>query len=101
MAHMMASYNTAKEILRRAYPAAIFRPQAGTDWQGEFPISDAVAEYFRDFGPVDVTIDGYGNPYFLPSLSHLWTFQAGYRYHPETHERFAEWEYDWLVIADE
>jgi len=97
----MASYHTAKQILRRAYPDAIFDSQSLTDWQGEFPLPDAVAEYFREFGPVDVTIDGYGNPYFLPSLSQLWAFQAGYRYHPQTLERFTEWDDDWLVIADE
>jgi hypothetical protein len=97
----MSSYDTAREILRRAYPAVAFRSQPPADWQGEFLLPDAIAEYFRDLGPVDVTIDGYGNPYFLPSLSQLWTFQAGYRYHPETHARFPEWDDDWLVIADE
>ena len=64
----MASYDTAKEILRRAYPDERLREQARTDWDGEFPLPDAVAEYFSEFGPVDVTIDGYGNSYFLPSL---------------------------------
>jgi hypothetical protein len=97
----MASYDAAKEILARALPSAAFRSQPHTDWQGEFPLPEAVAEYFRELGPVDVTINAYGNPYFLPCLSQLWTFQAGYRYHPDTHERFAEWNDDWLVIADE
>jgi hypothetical protein len=97
----MGSYDTANEILDRVYPTSVFRPQECTNWQGEFPLPDAVVEYFREFGPVDVTIDGYGNHYFLPSLSQLWSFQAGYRYHPETPERFTGWDDDWLVIADQ
>jgi hypothetical protein len=97
----MASYDIAREILRRADPKAVFRPQARTDWLGEFPLPDAVAEYFSEFGPVDVTITAYGNPYFLPSLSQLWKIQSGYRYHPKTHERFIDWDDDWLMIAEE
>jgi len=97
----MGSYDTAKEIFRRAFPDDVFRPQAMTEWKGEFPLPDAVAEYFKELGPVDIEISGYGNPYVLPSLSHLWPSQAGYRYHPDTHERFAEWDDDWIVIADE
>jgi hypothetical protein len=97
----MPDYDRAKEILRRTYPTAVFRSQAPADWRGEFPLPDAVAEYFKSFGPTDVTIEGYGNPYFLPSLSGLWDFQAGYRYHSDTQERLAEWDDDWLVIADE
>jgi hypothetical protein len=97
----MASYDRAKEIIRRACPSAVFRAQAPAEWQGDFLLPNRLIEYFRDFGPVDVTINGYGNPYFLPRLAQLWTFQAGYRYDPRTHERFTEWDDDWLVIADE
>ena len=60
-----------------------------------------VAEYFAELGPVDVWIEGYGNPYFLPSLSTLWHYQAGYRFHPDTRERSPDWDDDWLVMADE
>jgi hypothetical protein len=97
----MSSYDTVKEILRRALPDAVFRSQDPTHWRGDFSLPDPIIQYFREFGPVDVTIDAYGNPYFLPSLRELWSFQAGYRYHPETRERFTDWEDDWLVIADE
>jgi hypothetical protein len=97
----MASYDTAKRILTRALPSAVLRPQPRSDWQGDFPLPDAVAEYFTEFGPVDVTIDGYGNPYFLPSLSRLWEHQLGYRFHGRTRERILDWDDDWLVIADE
>jgi hypothetical protein len=97
----MAAYDTAKELLSRADPTAVFRSQPAADWQGEFPLPSAVAEYFTQLGPVDVWIRGYGNPYFLPSLSKLWEHQTGYRTHGFTHERIADWDDDWLMIADE
>jgi len=97
----MAPYETAKEIFTRALPAAVLRAQPSSDWLGEFPLPKQVAAYFAELGPVDVWIQGYGNPYFLPSLSGLWRHQAGYRYHPDTRERFSDWDDDWLVIADE
>jgi hypothetical protein len=50
---------------------------------------------------VDITIKAYGNPYFLPSLAHLWSHQIGYRIHGITRERIMDWDDDWLVIADE
>jgi hypothetical protein len=97
----MSAYNTAKEIFRRSFPSLVFRPQCVGDWNGEFLLSAAVAEYYAEFGPVDVWIRGYGNSYFLPSLSKLWAHQAGYRTHGVTHERIDDWDDDWLVIADE
>ena len=97
----MAAYDTAKELLGRADPTAMFRPQPAVDWQGEFPLPSAVAEYFTELGPVDVWVRAYGNPYFLPSLLKLWKHQTGYRTHGFTHERLPEWNDDWLVIADE
>jgi hypothetical protein len=97
----MPLYDIAKEILQRVYPDAVIRPQPSTDWLGEFPLPVPVVEYFSKLGPVAVEIAGYGNSYFLPSLTHLWAFQAGYRYHPKTNERFTGWDDDWLVIAEE
>jgi hypothetical protein len=101
METLVTPYDTAKEIFSRALPSAVLRPQASSDWRGEFLLPDPVAEYFRELGPVDVSIQGYGNPYFLPSLSQLWSFQAGYRYHPSSRERFPEWDEAWLVIASD
>jgi hypothetical protein len=97
----MAPYDIAMEIFTRALPSEVFRPQPRSDWQGEFPLPEPVAEYFAKLGPVDVWIPGYVNSYSLPSLSGLWRFQAGYRYHPDAHARFSEWDDDWLVVADE
>jgi hypothetical protein len=51
--------------------------------------------------PVDVTIAGYGNPYFLPSLAQLWRLQAGYRYNPNTGQYLDGWKNNWLVVGDE
>ncbi len=72
----MTPYDTAKEIFRRAFPSEVLRPQLASDWLGEFLLPEPVAEYFAELGPVDVWIRGYGNPYFLPSLSGLWHYQA-------------------------
>jgi hypothetical protein len=97
----MALYDTAKEIFKRAFPSEVLRPQPPSDWLGEFPLPLMVTGYFAELGPLDVWVEGYGNPYFLPSLSALWHYQAGYRFHPDTRERFPDWDDDWLVIADE
>src|SRR5687767_3387117 len=95
----MPPYDVAKASLLRSCPSAVFRSQPASDWRGEFPLPDAVADYFANFGPVDLSIDSSANPYFLPSLSKLWEYQAGYRYHGDTGERFPEWDDDWLVIG--
>jgi len=50
---------------------------------------------------VDISIEGYGNPYFLPRLSELWEFQAGYRYHAYTAETIRDWKSNWFVVAAE
>ncbi|MBC8102694.1 MAG: hypothetical protein H7Z41_08925 [Cytophagales bacterium] len=96
----MPEYDTAKEIFRRAFPSAVFEPQPATDWQGDVPLPDAVAEYYRELGPSNVTIGSVGNPFFLPKLTRLWKGQAGYRYHGITGERLANWQDGWFVVAD-
>jgi hypothetical protein len=97
----MASYDLAKNLLTRACPTATFHSQPEVDWTGEYTLPAAIIEYFAQLGPVDVWVRGYGNPYFLPSLSNLWAHQSGYRTHGYTHERLLDWDDDWLVIADE
>ncbi len=98
---MRRIYAQAKQSLLLSYPDSVFRAQTVTEWVGTFDLPQPVADYYAELGPVDVHIPGYANPYFLPSLASLWKFQSGYRYHPETTERFEDWEDDWLVIADE
>jgi len=97
----MGAYDLAKEALKRANPRAEFSQQPARLWRGDFPLPKTVVEYFADFGPVNVSIPGYGNPYFLPSLAGLWDHQAGYRYHPKTKKHLPGWDEDWLVVADE
>jgi hypothetical protein len=77
------------------------RPQPASDWRGTIPLPFEVAEFYGVVGPLDITIPGYGNPYFLPSLCNLWDVQAGYRWNGLTAEAITDWEDNWLVIADE
>jgi hypothetical protein len=96
----VSAYDTAKLILTRL-PGAVLRPQPPADWTGAYPMPSAVAEYYAELGPVDVSIENYGNPYLLPSFSHLWEHQVGYRTHGISGERLSDWDDDWLVIADQ
>jgi len=77
------------------------RPQNSRDWNGEFPLPESLATFYQEVGPVNVTIEGYGNPYFLPSLAELWKFQEGYRWNSIDGRRLPEWQDEWLAVADE
>jgi len=77
------------------------RPQPPTDWVGSFPIPPAVERFYCEVGPADITIEAYGNPYFLPCLAEQWKFQAGYRWNGLSGEPIDDWNDDWLVVADE
>ena len=50
---------------------------------------------------MDINIKSYGNPFFIPSLVGLWKYQTGYRLHGQTGEPNADWQDDWLAVADE
>jgi hypothetical protein len=95
---MMIAAEKAKQLL--AIHGEV-RPQPSMDWIGSFPLPTAVEDFYRDVGPVDVTIESHGNPYFLPRLSRLWDFQAGYRWNGISGEVIADWNDNWLVVADE
>jgi hypothetical protein len=94
-------YQFAKHLLNNAFPDEQFAPQSLEDWRGEFALPVEVERYYLILGAQNVTIDSYGNPFFLPSLSDLWNFQAGYRFHPGSGAKFDDWLDDWLVIADQ
>jgi len=79
----------------------VTQTQPATDWDGTFPLPPALDAFYREVGPVDVTIDGFGNPYFLPSLARLWQYQAGYRWNSKTGEPAVGWNDDWIVVAAE
>ncbi|MGC4091933.1 MAG: hypothetical protein QM756_29430 [Polyangiaceae bacterium] len=76
------------------------RSQALADWGGSFTLPPSLVAYYQDLGPLDITIEGYGNPFFLPSMARLWEFQAGYRWDALTNDRVHDWEDDWLVVGD-
>jgi hypothetical protein len=77
------------------------RPQPPGDWTGSFPVPPAVARFYWEVGPMDITIEAHGNPYFVPCLADLWKFQAGYRWNGLSGEPIEDWNDDWLVVADE
>ena len=77
------------------------RAQPASDWTGAFPIPPAIERFYREVGPLNVTIEVHGNPYFLPALADLWQFQAGYRWNGLSGEPIEDWPDDWLVVADE
>jgi hypothetical protein len=77
------------------------RSQPSSDWKGDFALPEALSEFYRDIGPVDVSIEAPRDSFFLPKLADLWNFQAGYRWHGITLERLPGWEDDWIVVADQ
>ena len=76
-------------------------PQDQSEWTGNIPLPDAIATFYRDVGPVNITIEGYGNPTFIPRLSQLWERQAGYRWNAFSGETIDSWDNEWIVVADE
>ena len=92
----MVSAEKAKELLTRHGKV---RPQIPADWKGPFTLPPAVEVFYRDVGPVNITINA--NAYFLPRLADLWKFQRGYRYNALTGKPIEDWISDWLVIADQ
>lgn len=74
--------------------------QPAREWAGTFALPSELEEFYRDVGPVNVSVPGYGNSSFLPRLSALWEHQVGYRFHGHSGERLADWDDDWIVIGD-
>jgi hypothetical protein len=94
----MISAEEVRELLARHGTTA---SQKAGDWTGPFSLPHQLEDFFETVGPVDIGIEGYGNPYFLPRLAGLWEYQAGYRYDPDTGAALEGWDDDWLVVADE
>lgn len=97
--------------LARASCSAIagyeLRSQPATDWTGELPLPAPLVEYYEEFGPMDLCLKAYGNPYFLPAFGNLWAHQRGYRWTVSRSgssleaSRNEDWDDDWLVVGDE
>jgi hypothetical protein len=94
----MVAAQRVKELLSMH---GVVRPQPADDWTGRITLPGSVERFFREIGPVDITIESYGNPFFLPRLAALWEFQRGYRWNGSTGQPIDEWDEDWLVVADE
>jgi hypothetical protein len=79
----------------------VIRPQPPDDWTGMLPLPAPVGRFFEEIGPADITIESYGNAFFLPRLAALWEFQGGYRWNGLTGQPIVDWNDDWLVVADQ
>ena len=69
----MANAEQARQLLSQH---GVLRPQPTTDWTGTFSLPETVERFYWEVGPVDVEIEGHGNPFFLPSLAELWPFAS-------------------------
>ncbi|MCU0676646.1 MAG: ribosomal protein L7/L12 [Myxococcota bacterium] len=94
-------------LLARMNCAAVDRYRLGTqpasDWLGELDLPPFLASYYVDFGPKSLSLESYGDAFYLPALKELWDRQAGYRWAVSprgarrVHEE--EWNDDWLVVG--
>jgi hypothetical protein len=90
---------TAEQARLQLSLHGIVQPQLPNAWSGGLPLAAVLERYYREVGPVDVCIESFGNPFFLPSLARLWSLQAGYRWNGLSGEPVADWQDDWLVVA--
>lgn len=84
------------------------RSQSPLDWNGDTPLPECLATFYREVGPVDITIEGFGSSTLIPSLSNLWQSQVNV-HRPATdglwsrirHRFLKQWNDDWIVVAIE
>jgi hypothetical protein len=94
----MVTAEQARELLSRH---GLVQSQPPDAWTGIFSIPAPVERFYQEVGPADIMIESYGNAFFLPRLAALWGFQGGYRWNGLTGQPIADWDDDWLVIADQ
>ena len=94
----MLESSLVRELLEVHGPC---RPQSANEWEGSIPLPDAIAQFYAEIGPAEITVKGYGNPTYLPSLANLWGHQEGYRWNSVSGETIDDWSHDWIVVADE
>lgn len=87
-------------MFRKVEPKKV-KPQQAADWNGPFPLPASLAEFYAFVGPAGAYLRGCGNDYFFPKLKGLWKYQEGYRWDGNTKKPVADWDDDWLVIADQ
>ena len=95
---MAATTERARELLSRHGQCT---PQDAADWTGPILLPEPIVEFYRNVGPLDIEIVGYGNPSFIPSLATLWDRQAGYRWDGISGAPIDDWNPDWFVVVDE
>jgi hypothetical protein len=96
----MAKFQVAKRLIEKHFSHDTWLTQLPNEWSGPFVLPEPLIEYYANIGPVDVSLDSYGNPFFLPRLAQLWEYQAGYRYDARTNQLLEIWDDDWIVVAD-
>lgn len=86
------------------------RPQPRAQWQGGIALPQVLADFYEQVGPWGATYHQNVGPVGItlsetnisfPPLHKLWDRQAGYRWDASNGERVAEWQDNWLVIADQ
>ncbi|NUO78106.1 MAG: hypothetical protein HOQ32_19120 [Lysobacter sp.] len=106
---MSRGYASIRPLLA---PWGELRAQPASDWQGEFALPQALLDFYSEVGPwggvhhaavgpVGLDLPCGGNPVSIPPLRHLWSRQAGYRWHGLSGERLPGWKDAWLVVAME
>lgn len=91
---------SSNRVLQLLEPFGQLKPQRADDWNGSFELPAEVNAFYREVGPIDLDIPGYGNNYFIPCLANLWRYQVGYRSEGTNGDRIQGWDDDWLVVAD-
>ena len=56
----MVTAERARELLSIH---GVIRPQPPDDWTGMLPLPAPVERFFQEIGPVDITIESYGNAF--------------------------------------
>jgi hypothetical protein len=84
------------------------RSQGPLHWHGDIPLPQHVATFYREVGPVDITIEGCGSSTLIPSLSKLWDHQSRFRGSDTNgllnrlrRRLFNRWDDEWIVVAIE
>lgn len=86
------------------------RSQPRDAWQGDIALPQVLADFYEHVGPWGATYHQNVGPVGItlsetnisfPPLYKLWDRQAGYRWDASNGERVAEWQDNWLVIADQ
>ena len=75
--------------------------QDASEWTGPIPLPQPILEFYRDVGPQNIEVPGYGKSVFFPRLSELWEHQAGYRWNAQSGKQDNEWNENWIVVADQ